>query len=129
MAEKLKVLVVEDDLLNRMFYEAVFSQRDYDVYVVDDGAKVMDAVDAFRPDLVTMDINLPNVSGRRLIRKIRRDPAMRHIPILAITAYAGKKDAEEIRKAGANGYLSKPLSIDQLLGAVDSLMDPPKAVA
>ena len=129
MAEKLKVLVVEDDLLNRMFYEAVFSQRDYDVHVVDDGAKVMDAVGAFRPDLVTMDINLPNVSGRRLIRKIRRDPAMRHIPILAITAYAGKKDEEEIRKAGANGYLSKPLSIDQLLGAVDSLMDPPKAVA
>ena len=129
MAEKLKVLVVEDDLLNRMFYEAVFSQRDYDVHVVDDGAKVMDAVGAFRPDLVTMDINLPNVSGRRLIRKIRRDPATRHIPILAITAYAGKKDAEEIRKAGANGYLSKPLSIDQLLGAVDSLMDPPKAVA
>ena len=129
MAEKLKVLVVEDDLLNRMFYEAVFSQRDYDVHVVDDGAKVMDAVDAFRPDLVTMDINLPNVSGRRLIRKIRRDPTTRHVPILAITAYAGKKDEEEIRKAGANGYLSKPLSIDQLLGAVDSLMDPPKAVA
>ena len=129
MTAPTKVLIVEDDLLNRMFYDAVFSQREYETHVVDDGAQVLAAVGEFRPDLITMDINLPNVSGRRLIRQIRRDPETRHIPILAITAYAGKRDEEEIRKAGADDYLSKPLSIDELLSAVDTLMDPTKAAA
>ena len=117
-----KVLIVEDDLLNRMFYEAVFKQRDYQLMVVDDGADVMEAVDNFRPDLITMDIHLPHVSGRKLIRMIKRQDETRHIPILAITAYAGKQDEAEIRRAGAAGYLAKPLSIDKLLGEVDALL-------
>ena len=117
-----KVLIVEDDLLNRMFYEAVFKQRDYQLMVVDDGADVMEAVDSFRPDLITMDIHLPHVSGRKLIRMIKRQDETRHIPILAITAYAGKQDEAEIRRAGAAGYLAKPLSIDKLLGEVDALL-------
>lgn len=117
-----RVLVVEDDLLNRMFYDAVLQQRDFEVRVVDDGAQVLDAVDEFAPDLITMDIHLPNVSGRKLIRKIRRNPATAHIPILAITAFAGKRDEEEIRRLGANGYLAKPLGIDTLLREVDALL-------
>ncbi len=120
-----KVLIVEDDLLNRMFYEAVFQQRGYQLKVVADGAHVLDAVDEFDPDLITMDIHLPHVSGRKLIRKITGNPATRHIPILAITAYAGQRDEEEIRKAGAKGYLAKPLSIDRLLFEVDSLLEKP----
>lgn len=117
-----KVLIVEDDLLNRMFYEAVFQQRGYEMMLVDDGARVLEAVDTFAPDIITMDIHLPNISGRKLIRQIKRDPAKSHIPILAITAYAGKRDEEEIRKAGAQGYLAKPLSIDSLLREVDGLL-------
>ena len=122
-----KVLIVEDDLLNRMFYEAVFQQRGYQLMVVDDGAHVLDAVDDFTPDLITMDIHLPNISGRKLIRKINRNPETRHIPILAITAYAGRRDEDEIRRAGASGYLAKPLSIDKLLGEVDNLLDAQQA--
>ncbi|RJY09550.1 response regulator [Aurantiacibacter aquimixticola] len=118
-----KVLIVEDDLLNRMFYEAVFKQRDYQLMVVDDGADVMDAVDSFQPDLITMDIHLPHISGRKLIRMIKRKDETRHIPILAITAYAGKQDEADIRRAGAGGYLAKPLSIDTLLGEVDALLE------
>ena len=122
-----KVLIVEDDLLNRMFYEAVFQQRDYQMMVVDDGAHVLSAVDEFSPDLITMDIHLPHVSGRKLIRQIKRDPRTQHIPILAITAYAGKRDEEEIRRAGASSYLAKPLSIDRLLKEVDVLLGEPVA--
>ena len=122
-----KVLIVEDDLLNRMFYEAVFQQRDYRMMVVDDGAHVLSAVDEFSPDLITMDIHLPHVSGRKLIRQIKRDPRTQHIPILAITAYAGKRDEEEIRRAGASSYLAKPLSIDRLLKEVDVLLGEPVA--
>jgi len=117
-----KVLIVEDDLLNRMFYEAVFNQRGYQLMLVDDGARVLDAVDSFTPDLITMDIHLPHISGRQLIRAIKRNPETQHIPILAITAYAGKRDEESIRRAGAGGYLAKPLSIDSLLGGVDALL-------
>ncbi|KLI65228.1 hypothetical protein AAV99_04105 [Aurantiacibacter marinus] len=105
-----------------MFYEAVFQQRGYDMMAVDDGARVLDAVESFAPDLITMDIHLPHVSGRKLIRKIRRNPATQHIPILAITAYAGQRDEDEIRRAGAKGYLAKPLRIEQLLEEVDALL-------
>ncbi|MFB0611913.1 response regulator [Aurantiacibacter poecillastricola] len=118
-----KVLIVEDDLLNRMFYEAVFSQRGYELMLVDDGARVLEAVDQFEPDLITMDIHLPHVSGRKLIRDIKDNPETARIPILAITAYAGKRDEEGIRRAGAAGYLAKPLSIHSLLREVDNLLE------
>ncbi len=120
-----RVLIVEDDLLNRMFYEAVFQQRGYQLMAVDDGAQVMDAVASFAPDLITMDIHLPHVSGRKLIRQIMRNPQTAHIPILAITAYAGKEDEADIRRAGAKGYLAKPLSIERLLEEVDGLLAAP----
>ena len=118
-----KVLIVEDDLLNRMFYEAVLQQRGYELMLVDDGARVMDAVEAFAPDLITMDINLPNVSGRKLIRQISRNPRTANIPILAITAFASKRDEDEIRRAGARAYLTKPLSISRLNHEVDALLE------
>lgn len=119
-----KVLIVEDDLLNRMFYEAVLRQRGYELLLVDDGARVLAAVEEFAPDLITMDIHLPNVSGRKLIRQIARNPATAHIPILAITAFAGRRDEADIRQAGARAYLAKPLSIDSLLREVDGLLEP-----
>lgn len=119
-----KVLIVEDDLLNRMFYEAVLKQRGYELMLVDDGARVMDAVEAFAPDLITMDINLPNVSGRKLIRQITRNPRTADIPILAITAFASKRDEDEIRRAGARAYLTKPLTIGRLNHEVDALLAP-----
>ena len=120
-----KVLIVEDDLLNRMFYNAVFESRGYEISMVDDGAVVMDEVDRFHPDVITMDIQLPHVSGRRLIRKLRRKAETKDIPILAITAFAGKRDEEDIRRAGAGGYLAKPLSIERLLSEVDALLAEP----
>lgn len=117
-----RILIVEDDLLNRMFYEAVFRQRGYELLAVDDGARVLEAVDSFAPDIITMDIHLPHVSGRKLIRRIMRNPRTQHIPILAITAYAGREDEAEIRRAGARAYLAKPLRIERLLEEVDGLL-------
>lgn len=118
-----RVLIVEDDLLNRMFYEAVLSQRGYELLLVDDGASVLEAVESFAPDLITMDIHLPHVSGRELIHAIRQNPKTAHIPILAITAFAGKRDETNIRQAGASSYLAKPLSIERLLREVETLLD------
>lgn len=117
-----KVLVVEDDLLNRMFYHEVLQGRGYEVAMVSDGAAVMDEVARFAPDLITMDIQLPHISGLRLIRKLQRAQSTSSIPILAITAFAGKGEEERIRDAGASGYLAKPVTIPKLVEAVDALL-------
>lgn len=117
-----KVLIVEDDLLNRMFYQAVFSDRGFETVLVDDGAQVHDEVRRFAPDLITMDIQLPNVSGRQLIRELRENPETRDIPVLAITAFAGANEERRIRRAGADGYLAKPVSIAKLMGEVEQIL-------
>jgi len=77
----------------------------------------------FVPDLVIMDIQLPNVSGISLIEAMKGDLRLRDVPILAVTAYAGKGDEEKIRDAGAEGYLSKPVSIHPFMSAVNALID------
>ncbi len=117
-----KVLVVEDDLLNRMFYHEVLQGRGYAVALVSDGAAVLEEVERFGPDLITMDIQLPNISGLRLIRRLQKEPALRDIPILAITAFAGKAEEERIRAAGAKGFLAKPVTIPKLLEQVDAIL-------
>lgn len=117
-----KVLIVEDDVLNRMFYQAVFADRGFETVMVEDGAQVHEEVRRFLPDLITMDIQLPNVSGRQLIKELRQNPATRDIPVLAITAFAGPSEERRLRRAGASGYLSKPVTISRLLGEVDALL-------
>ena len=117
-----KVLIVEDDLLNRMFYQAVFADRGFETVMVEDGAQVHEEVRRFGPDLITMDIQLPNVSGRQLIKELQQDPATRDIPVLAITAFAGPSEERRLRRAGARGYLSKPVTIARLVGEVENLL-------
>jgi two-component system, cell cycle response regulator DivK len=87
------------------------------------GARVLDAVAEYAPDLITMEIQLPNISGRTLIREIRRDPDTRDIPILAMTAFAGRDDEAQTKRAGADGFIPKPLTIERLLDEVNRLLD------
>ena len=117
-----KVLVVEDDLLNRMFLSDSLRAQGFTVREVDDGAQVMDAAREFEPHLVTMDINIPHISGETLIRRLRRDALLHDVPVLAITAYAARQDEDRIRKAGASGYLSKPIALKPFLDSVHGLL-------
>ena len=117
-----RALVVEDDLLNRMLYCAVLEGRDFTVEAVGDGGQVMAKVREFAPDLIIMDINLPNVSGVRLIERLQADSDFREIPILAVTAYVGKGEESRIRKAGARDYMAKPIKIEPFMAAVDRLL-------
>ncbi len=119
-----RILVVEDDLLNRLFYHDVLEQEGFDLRQVSDGALVLDEVALFKPDLITMDMQLPNISGLRLIRQLQKDKATCHIPILAITAFAGPQEEKRIRSAGACGYLAKPVTVKQLLEAVSACIEP-----
>ena len=117
-----RILVVEDDLLNRMFYCEVLQREGYEVREVDDGAVVMDRARAFDPDLVIMDINLPHVSGIELIERLKADRNLSDAPVLAITAYVGKAEESRIREAGAAEYLSKPVSMKTFVSAIERLL-------
>ena len=118
-----RILVVEDNDLNRKLFCDVLRASGFEVEPVADGEVVLNAARAFDPDLVIMDIQLPGVSGVDLITAMRRDGALRSIPVLAVTAYAGKGDEERIRDAGATGYLSKPVSIGPFMAAVRGLVE------
>lgn len=122
MAVASKILVVEDNDLNRKLFCDVLRANGHEVEGVADGELVLNTARAFAPDLVIMDIQLPNVSGLDLIAAIKRDGALAETPVLAVTAYAGKGDEERIRDAGAADYLAKPVSIGPFMAAVKALL-------
>ena len=117
-----RVLVVEDDLLNRMFLCAVLEGGGFLADAVSDGAHVIETARRLRPDVITMDINLPHVSGLELIKQLRADAELKEIPIFAVTAYVGKGEESRIRKAGADDFQAKPISMKALLDTVNRLV-------
>ena len=117
-----RILVVEDNDRNRKLFCDVLKANDYEVVPVSDGSNVLATAKKSRPALVIMDIQLPNVCGVDLISRLKSDHAMEGVPVLAVTAYAGKGDEERIREAGAEGYLSKPVSIGPFMAEVRKLL-------
>lgn len=122
-----RILVVEDNDLNRKLFCDVLKSQGFAVEGVADGNEVLGKAREFVPNLIIMDIQLAGISGVDLIERAKADVALRNIPVLAVTAYAGKGDEERIRDAGAEGYLAKPVSIGPFLAAVRALLE--KAVA
>ncbi len=117
------MLVVEDNDLNRKLFCDLLRAHGHTVEPVADGRDALARARDFVPSLIIMDIHMPHVSGLELIEAIKADPALRPIPVLAVTAYAAKGDEERIRDAGAEGYLSKPVSILPFMAAVNALLD------
>ena len=117
-----RILVVEDNDLNRKLFCDVLKANGYEVVPVADGQNVLPTARKSKPDGVVLDIQLPNISGLEVIEAFRKDSALRDIPILAVTAYAGKGDEEKIREAGARDYLAKPVSITPFMAAVRGIM-------
>jgi two-component system, cell cycle response regulator DivK len=117
-----RILVVEDNDLNRRLFCDVLKSQGFAVEPVADGRDALERARQFVPNLIIMDIQLPNVSGLDLIEAAKKDPNLRTIPVLAVTAYAGKGDEERIRDAGAEGYLAKPVSIGPFMQAVRALV-------
>ena len=122
-----RILVVEDNDLNRKLFCDVLKSQGFAVEPVADGRLALERAREFVPNLIIMDIQLADVSGLELIEQAKAEPALRLIPVLAVTAYAGRGDEERIRDAGAEGYLAKPVSIGPFLAAVRALLD--KAIA
>jgi len=117
-----RILVVEDNDLNRKLFCDLLKAHGFAVEPLADGRAVLDTARGFAPDLIIMDIQLPHVSGLELIEAIKGDGALKAIPIMAVTAYAGKGDEDRIRAAGAEGYVSKPVSIGPFMAAVNALV-------
>ena len=118
-----RILVVEDNDLNRKLFCDVLLASGFAVEPVSDGNLAIEAARGFHPNLVVMDIQLQDVSGLDLIALLKHDAELADVPVLAVTAYAGKGDEERIRESGAEGYLSKPVSIGPFMAAVKGLME------
>ncbi|MEI9853118.1 MAG: response regulator [Sphingomonas sp.] len=119
-----RVLVVEDNELNLKLFCDLLRAHGFDAQPVSDGREAVARAREFAPDLVVMDIQLPHVSGDALIRQMKADPSLRAIPVMAVTAYAGHEDEERIRAAGANAYVSKPISLSRFMEEVRGLLPP-----
>lgn len=117
-----KVLVVEDNELNLKLFCDLLRAHEYETEPVRDGREAVARAQAFAPDLIIMDIQMPHVSGIDLIGQLKNDEVLRAIPIMAVTAYAGRGDEELIRSAGAEGYVSKPISVMRFIEAVEALI-------
>lgn len=107
-----KVLIVEDNELNLKLFKDLLDVQHCSTVETRDGKDAFDMAVREMPDLVIMDIQLPNISGIDIINKLKRDERVKHIPIVAITAFAMQDDEDKIRAAGCEGYLSKPIGID-----------------
>ncbi len=119
-----KILIVEDNALNIKLFCDLLAAHGHDAQAVTDSRVALDSAREFRPDLVITDIQLPHVSGLDLIRLIRDDTQLQAVPIMAVTAYAGAGDEERIREAGAQAYVSKPISVMKFVAQVDDLLGP-----
>jgi two-component system cell cycle response regulator DivK len=120
-----KILVVEDNELNLKLFCELLRAHGYLAEPVRDGREAMARARDFRPDLIVMDIQMPHISGLELIEQLKGDDELKPVPIMAVTAYAAKGDEERIRDAGAEGYVSKPISVIRFVEAVAGLLTKP----
>ncbi|MBX3560680.1 MAG: response regulator [Sphingomonas sp.] len=117
-----KILIVEDNELNLKLFCDLLRAHGYAAEPVRDGREAIARARDFAPDLVVMDIQMPHVSGLELIEQMKMDGELMTTPIMAVTAYAAKGDEERIRDAGAEGYVSKPISVLKFVEAVRELL-------
>ena len=117
-----KILVVEDNALNIKLFCDLLAAHGHQPEAVLDSRLALDAARTFKPDLVITDIQLPHVTGLELMELIRKDDELKDVPIMAVTAYAGVGDDERIRAAGAQAYVSKPISVVRFAETVELLL-------
>ena len=117
-----KIMIVEDNALNIKLFCDLLAAHGHEPEAVTDSRNALEAAQKFSPDLVITDIQLPHVSGLDLIRMIRKDEKLANVPIMAVTAYSARGDEELIRTAGAQSYVTKPISVVKFAEAVDELL-------
>jgi two-component system, cell cycle response regulator DivK len=122
-----RILLVEDTEDNREIVRDLMDSVGYELLEANDGAAGLAMATKHKPDLILMDIQLPVMDGYEVTRRIKADPALWHIPIIAVTSYALSGDEAKTREAGCDDYVAKPFSPRQLLAKMNELL-PPTAV-
>ncbi len=117
-----RVLIVEDNELNMKLFHDLLEAHGYETLQTRNGMDALALAREYRPDLILMDIQLPEVSGLEVTRWIKDDPELKSIPVIAVTAFAMKGDEEKIREGGCEDYIAKPISVTKFLEAVQKFL-------
>ena len=117
------ILIVEDNDLNMKLFNDLLQAHGYETVQATDGRVVLDLARAHTPDLILMDIQLPEISGLEVTRMLKADEDLKSIPVVAVTAFAMKGDEEKIREGGCEGYIAKPISVPKFLETVAKFLN------
>jgi len=118
-----KVLIVEDNELNMKLFADLLEAHGYETRETREGLKAISIARNFQPDLILMDIQLPEVSGLEVTKWIKDDATLAHIPVVAVTAFAMKGDEKRIRDGGCEAYIAKPITVTTFLATVRKLVE------
>ncbi len=122
-----KILIVEDDEMNRDMLSRRLIRRGYEVLVAEDGAEGVWKAIKEQPDVILMDMSLPTVDGWEATRRIKASPEARSIPVIALTAHALAEDESKARGAGCDDFDTKPVELTRLLGKIETLLSKVRA--
>lgn len=117
------VLVVEDNDLNMKLFHDLLEAHGYNILQTKDGMEALRLARKHQPDLILMDIQLPEVSGLEVTKWIKEDDTLKSIPVVAVTAFAMKGDEEKIREGGCEAYIAKPISVTSFLQTVERFLN------
>ena len=117
-----RVLIVEDNELNMKLFHDLLDAHGYGTIQTRDGMEALELARSERPDLILMDIQLPEVSGLEVTKWLKEDDTLRAIPVVAVTAFAMKGDEEKIRQGGCEAYIAKPISVAQFMETVQRFL-------
>ena len=116
------ILCVEDNRRNRTLVKRILEFEGYEVKEAEDAHSTLEMLKSITPDLILMDINLPEIDGLTLTQKLRRQPKLANVPIIAITANVMRGDRERTLEAGCDGYIEKPIEVDLLVNQINSYL-------
>ena len=116
------ILIVEDNELNMKLFNDLLESHGYRVVQTRDGLSALDLARQHKPDLILMDIQLPEVSGIEVTKWLKEDDELKAIPVIAVTAFAMKGDEQKIREGGCEAYISKPISVLSFLQTIDKYL-------
>lgn len=114
-----KVLIVEDNELNMKLFHDLLEAHGVETVETREGIKAVEMAREHKPDLILMDIQLPEISGLDVTRLLKADDQLKSIPVIAVTAFAMKGDEQKIREGGCEDYISKPISVTRFLEVID----------
>ena len=116
------VLIVEDNELNMKLFNDLLDAHGYRTLQTRDGMEALDMARTHKPDLILMDIQLPEVSGLEVTKWLKADDELQSIPVVAVTAFAMKGDEERIRQGGCEAYVSKPISVPKFIETIKTYL-------